>query len=42
MKKTGRREMACGRIPKGKRIQEKLSKDWNLGIAGVRDFGLLG
>lgn len=35
------RETACRRILKGKRIQEKLSKDWNLRVAGVRDLGLL-
>lgn len=34
------REMVCRKILKGKRIQ-KLSKDWNLGTAGVRDFGRL-
>lgn len=34
------RERACHKILKGKRIQ-KLSKDWNLGTAGVKDFGRL-
>lgn len=40
-KKGHMRETACRSILKGKRIQEKLSKDWNLGTAGVRDLGLL-